>query len=478
VELSIDVAQNRVVINGMEAVGHHRWEAATLAVLVRGRHVDAASACAAAALHAALSALGQTRPLNRKQLSRLWSGLDGMFSEVGRADVLANRLGHAMRARTVGPWWWATKPRDKVRVIDAPNLRALRSELPRLAEDDNPESNARLCLQILVHQGAVDDGRIADALAALDATGPWRGASPEFLAYRSLRLAELHMQTRAFDKARHALAACRASFKRHPVAALYLGASAQLLRYRLLYAQSPLRNHAAISAALDPLVNQAASAHAPEVDRYTRGLTLNLAALCERRWLEAHAGSAGSSEAAWRPRHNAALRYWFAALYGFLTSNQYEYVQYMCANIGYFLQRMFERGVVATPDAALDWYGLAQAWHNRFNLPDNNVWEYIYLGDFWLYAPHVRKAFEGRASRGQWAGRRPDTLDFYEFAAQRAQEIGEPRQLAHSLLNLWHFARQHDLIALARPTRATLRKLLTAHPDVRSILRAEGYPMP
>ena len=245
--------------------------------------------------------------------------------------------------------------------------------------------------------------------------------------------------------------------------------------HRLAYFKSPATNYSKIAAAITPLLSQ--SARGPEVDRHTRGLALNLAALCERRWLEEHAPGLGGVEAS-MPHFDAALRYWYAALFAFVTSSQHELAQNMCSNIGYLLQRAFELGLQPGPQAALQWYAVAQTLQNRFDLADNNVWECIFLGDFWLYQPKVRSAFKAIAARVGWAGRRPDTIDFYEYALSRATELGEPRQIAHTALNLWHFAREHAQPSIASVARAALRATFSAYPDVRGILKSEGYALP
>lgn len=192
--------------------------------------------------------------------------------------------------------------------------------------------------------------------------------------------------------------------------------------------------------------------------------------------MEEHAKRGGATVAA--GHLDAAQRYWFAALFGFITSNQNEHVQNMCSNIGYLLQRAFDLGLDVRPRAALEWYATALVWQNRFELADNNVWEFIFLGDFWLYQPKVRSAFAAMAPRVAWAGRRPNTLDFYEHAFKRATEIGEPRQIAHTALNLWQFSREFGPSDVASHAKAKLRRVLSEHASVRAILRSEGYSMP
>ena len=473
-KLAIDVTQNQLTIDGQLVRGHHRWEAATLAVLVQGKHISVTSACSAYKLHAALQAFGQARALNRKQLSRLWNGVRRMFSDAGKADAVSSRFGHATRGLTVGPWWWSVQVRDRIRVTAPAARPSGRLNLPRLAVDATPEACAALLQHVMLCDGLLLEGRVDEAAQAFGDSSAWQTASNELQAYRQLRLSECHLQRRDFARAMTALQACRVLVDDCQVAAVYLGAAVQLAAHRLAYVKSPATNYSKIAGAIAPLLNP--GARGPEVDRHTRGLALNLAALCERRWLEEHAAGRGG-EASMAHFH-AALRYWCAALFAFVTSNQHEHAQNMCSNIGYLLHRAFELGLQPGPQAALAWYAVAQTLQNRFDLADNNVWECIFLGDFWLYQPKVRSAFKAMAARVGWAGRRPDSIDFYEYALKRATEVGEPRQIAHTALNLWHFAREHAQPAVASVARVALRATFSAHPDVRGILKSEGYALP
>ena len=83
-----------------------------------------------------------------------------------------------------------------------------------------------------------------------------------------------------------------------------------------------------------------------------------------------------------------------------------------------------------------------------------------------------------RWARMGWEGRRPDELEFYAYAARRAAEIGEPRQMAHTALNLFHFTREKGQLAESQKAMRNLRDTLANHPDVARILVAEGYAIP
>ena len=69
-------------------------------------------------------------------------------------------------------------------------------------------------------------------------------------------------------------------------------------------------------------------------------------------------------------------------------------------------------------------------------------------------------------------------IEFYDKALIRAREIGDPRQIAHTALNMMHFARAKNLHDAAAAAAAELAGVFGAHPDLRTLLNAEGYPLP
>lgn len=465
------------MIDGHEVLGHHRWEATALEALIEGQHFDATSACPLPVLQAVLAAAGQERPLNRKQISRLWEGLAAMFGEAHRLPALSRRLGHPPRGRTVGPWWWARQPGDTVQVSRSTDRRVASLEQPAVARPQaSPEQFAALCQLLMVCQALWIDGRLAEASQLLGDDSAWRAASTETQAFRNLRLAEVHLQRREFDAVARDLVTIDSLLVRSVAARVYLLGSTTLLRQRLAYAQSPTTNYPTISSALATVLARAPGVGHPEVDRLTRGLALNLAALCERRQLEA--AVARHDDAAANRYLASALRYSSAALFGFITSELYERAQNLCSNVAYLLQRAVELGLPVRPETPLEWYAVAQICQNRFDLADNNVWECVFLGDFWLRVPAARAAFAAMAPRVAWSGRRPDRLDFYQHGWRRAWEIGEPRQQAHTALNLWTYAREFGPVTAARTACDDLRTVLARHPDVRRILLDEGYHLP
>lgn len=105
-DLLVDIGRNQITLQGRVVTGHHRWEAAALAVLVLGEHNARTRACEAGSLNGHLHSIGQEQPLNRKQLSGLLVEPAVHVGGGGCGDDFELRFRHPPRGATVGPWWW------------------------------------------------------------------------------------------------------------------------------------------------------------------------------------------------------------------------------------------------------------------------------------------------------------------------------------------------------------------------------------
>ena len=478
-ELRINPVKNTLVINGQSVAGRVRWEVACLGLLIRGDYRDYARACGAAKLQSELAMRGQRSALNRKQLSRLWDSLQAMFVAAGCEAEFVERFGFSLRTRTVGPWWWRVLPDDVVQIDDDDQddrSESVQTILPGLAESGDIAHSAQLCRQLLIVHGTLFDGNHADALYLLDDCALWREATPELHGLRLLRSMEARISSRDFVGAERSLKQLKELNEATPLAQIYLSSATAISEQRVRYAISPMELYGSIAQALHPSILQAPSQRYLEIDSFSRSRGFSLAALCERRWIDEFAATQGR-EAALQHLH-LGCEYSFAAIYGFLVNLQYEYVQYTCANLAYMMQRAYLLGLHTDSNTIFSWYCLAQAWLNRFELPDNTIWEYIFLGDLWLYSPEVRPQFNHLSGVAEWDGLRPDQLAFYQRSWQRAQELAEPRQLVHAALNLYHFAAINLLSEEMLSARANLQNLFDTHPQVKTILLAEGYVLP
>lgn len=474
-DLTLDVAANRLIIHGRVFEGRRRWEAVVLAVLIAGNHRCAVSACSADKLDAQLARSGQAHPLTRKQWGLIWQSIRGMFDAADLPQALSSRLFHLPRNATVGPWWWSVQSGDRVAVEGV--LQAV-SELvlPQLTASSSAAATAALCRQMLVCQSLISEGQLNAAHNALVDKCAWVSASPELHALRLIRLVEVHSLRRAFQEAEQAIAQARLILATSQVATFQLDGYLKMAQQRMAYIRDPIGAYNEVLSVLYVQIYHPERFRSSGVDNHIRGQALNLAALCERRWIEQHAQSAAKQLL--DAHAQRAMSYWSAALFGFLACSQHVQAHNICSNIAYMFQRMCELKIQSSPDHALTWYALSQAWHNRFDLPDDTIWEYIFIGDFWLARQDVRQLLRDECDRFGWAGQHPAQIEFYSYAMRRAQEIGDPRQLAHAALNFWRYGQLTGCKAESSLGLEQLEAVLAEHEDLREILYMEGYVLP
>lgn len=486
--LEIDAGNNRLNVDGVPLAKRTRWLAAFLQALVeRGRHRG--GGLALDELERVLIRHGrEPRPLLARQVQRLVDGLREAFAHAGRGQAFNERFFCAPQGKTTGPWGWMEASGDVTVLVGlaAAGSRAVAGPcrpLPALAEP--PHSDASVALagefkQVLAFKW---DGQRDLAIDALRAPSNWRQATPELSALRQLKLGELLASRRDF----------KGAFKSFDLAQLHLSRAHDSARNALepmLSAQRGLAYYAQQPAVhYQEILDQALAAGGPLQARpnatnpVSEAKRLNLLALCERRWVEAHRAEA--SPAQWDEHVDALLRYSHAALFLSLASEQFERAQNVCANLAYAHQQL-ARWI--RPSAAvelqrhllraIEFYALSMSIHWRFGLPDNLTFQYIYLGELWLSSPQAREAFEAARLKIAWDGERPDDASFYKTACASAQELGDPRQVAYAALNKLRFGEfTHNRGVRARALKL-LGAVLDAHPDLRKALAAEGYAVP
>lgn len=104
-EITILVAQNCIAFGVVKHQFTHRWESSVLAALSLRQAETQATAVTNGTLTKLLSDLGQSVPLNRKQLSRLFHSITAGLLAVG-VDPSTRGIQSLPRKRTVGSWWW------------------------------------------------------------------------------------------------------------------------------------------------------------------------------------------------------------------------------------------------------------------------------------------------------------------------------------------------------------------------------------
>jgi hypothetical protein len=320
-------------------------------------------------------------------------------------------------------------------------------------------------------QAQLRDGLLQLGMEVLRDEGEWLDATAELQAWRCGRLAEAAWLLRDFALAERVIEQAQALCLESTLARKWLGPHIALLAPRMAYARDPSHNWRSVQRAVTGQIGAMVS-----LDRLQSGLSLNQLALCARREMEHKAQDLGDHRGA----HEAlgrSLSAGEAAVWCFATAEMPIHAQAASANLGHALARARTLGVLTDAQPAFAWFGVAQTWTNRFDLPEDSTWDYVFVGDLYLYGSQPGEF--GSAGRHQgWEELQPDCIDFYTTALKRAQAIAEPRQLLHCTLNLWQFCLRHGAVEMAARTRTDLSRLLAQHADLHQSLQREGYPLP
>lgn len=476
--LIVDVAGNGISLGGVTVRGRHRWEAAVLGQLLASCSGASTGLQRCEDMELALQALGQAQPLQRRQWARVIDGLRDCFQRLG-AEALADfehRFGHAPRQRTVGPWWWKPQPGDHWQLASAHAVAACPAAperaLPRLAETAAHADSVRLCRQMLVAQGLDRDGLRKEALAALLDDAAWDGASEELQAWRLLRGAEAATAVGAFDCALASMDAAETLTRQSLVANRLLAKGLRAARLQHQYSGSPGRSFDELLAQGPLWVKAEPMAHFGLSDADV----WNLMSLAERRWHDRRAAVAPADE---RERHlRDAVTWSHAAIMLALARTDMARAQRYCASLGYLYQRVSALMGAHCLEHAMDWYAMAHALQQRFELPLSASWEFIFIGELWLGAPSLRAQFQEHVHRCVWNNERPDQLSFYTSGLSLAEGLGDPRQVARNALNLYAFAEAYGAGAEADRAVKALTAALKQQPALRALLVSEGCEFP
>ncbi|EHR72451.1 hypothetical protein BurJ1DRAFT_3645 [Burkholderiales bacterium JOSHI_001] len=475
--MELDPVANRMWINGVGETGRHRWDAAWLALLALGGHDSPERACHAGDLDDQVAALGQRVPLNRKQLSRLHDGLAALFLRHGLD--LSQRLRHAPRTRTVGPWWWVAQAGDQVllrgdALVPAARPRAALQPLPQMARSPGLPPLLAICRLALNYQPSWEGGHFAAVLPLLADTQAWRDASPEMQAMRWLQTASSHLHTRRLAEGHISLARAQRILDRAPVAAAYLGVWATTLRLGLARIDPDDRLRHDGAGELDLLLSHLPGAAAPEADRLSRLFLFNFAAVGQVQQLRLALDRHARADA--RRHVQQATRLFSAALFCAFTGRHFDHMVSVLAYVGSFAHLQVESGLDTDVDLPLHWFMLGNQIQHKLELVDSTGLVAAGLGHCWLSLPQARRRFDALAGQQAWAGPRPDSAAFYQACCEVTRNLGDPRYLGKALINQLRFARESGRPAEARRAQAELQRLYLASPGLPDLYRAEGWP--
>ncbi len=465
-----------------------RWDAAFLHALVAGRYFSPRRPGTAHALERGMATFGLRSALTATQWSRIVERVRAALLQLDPGGGLARRLGHPPRGKTTGPWWWVLRDGEPPPVLVGDDLPATTARAEAtgpvsatpvslvLATQIDDETPAHLAAQFKLALEAMWKADPKHALDLLADASRWKGESTAFSMLRRLRRAEVLQSIGAHGRAARVLEAV-AGEQSDPLLVRLFGSHIRLARMRVVYASDPVGHYAGLRRELHQTLVGRPDRAGDGGDAMAWAEKLHLLALCERRALEQAFGEETCD------RFNAAnlhpmLRAAHAALLLFLLVRCYDKAQHVCANLAYAHQRLAPHLGEPHWVLAVRWHELSFGMHAAFGGAENSAWEYIYLGEFWLDSPQARAACRRPGRGASWDDHTPEHLAFYDRGCRIAAQLGNPRQIAYTLLNRYRFALHAGPGKTRDEALRRLRAHLRAHPELVRLLEREGYVLP
>lgn len=499
--IQLNASENQVTVNGRELRLTRRHEAQLFELLLRA----GATGLRADALNVALAHLGQPKPLNRAQISRLLDSLEAGFSAADAGQEFADRFFCAQRARTVGPWYWRRKmhdqwtqtpqsftasalvPRptlDSIDMVQAmPRLfRARNQPLENTPEATPPGAERRAVVPIANHEVMLDmvnievalwEGENDLALRYLQALEIRPGLHTVVQSWNQLRQFDVLLVTRDRVGAQTRLERAAQLLAQDVTSQWHHSATLALARVHLDYAQDRNAQAQNTRESCSDFLVKLLSGHLPNHDQRLFAQACKIQALALRRCLEAddanRADLTGDSFV-WNE----------SAMLSAVFTRNFAELQNILANQAYHLQRGIEKCWYRGDEVRKEvfaWYSLSQRVYSRMGLPDDSAWDYVFIGDFWLYDRVNRSLFE-RCNSATWQGKRPDRAEFYLHAMTLAARLGDPRQRAHAALNAWQFYREEGMAREAESALVEWNDIVGRYPDELELIVRDGYEVP
>jgi hypothetical protein len=479
-QINLDLHANRALVTApglSEAIQFtHRWECVFLELLIGGLY-SAKKPLSLIKFGEVLAKRGQQNFPTRMQISRLMDSIFNGFDSVGKGAWIRSRLTFNQREKTVGPWWWAGEPIKRrasdfvARDIVSSQVTPARN-IPKLTREITSQS-IRLTLEaFLLADALAFDGEHSKAIEVLDKFD-FSVASVATQSLVVLRKARWLTLVGRLDTAEALLLNIELIASKMPLEqSQWLRLHARNLLLRVQYSRNPVLNANQVIRELTSL--KRAPAIAP--DPLLAAARANLLSLAQRRRMEGYSRPQDRLKA--KKHLIRAMESLSTALLCYLAASSYEQVQSCCVNMAYLKQKAFAMKLTTSLDEVFGWYAAAFSWNNKFNLSENSAWEYIMLGELFLYEPRAKERFASAASRLHWQGLRPDQSGFYKAALSNSQRLGDPDQILHALLNAFVFEDQSGTRASAKTYALQWAKMASQFPRQIDALKQQGYKLP
>lgn len=468
-QITLDTTRN-MLIYGTREVRIESRHGVAFVVLLRTRSVQKMALTADAwRLH--LQDLGMAVP-DRTGMRRLLRHIEQCFDHLGwvgpRPVVLS-----PVRGATVGPWQLRE---DACQRLDVRHTEAIdfSHHLACLVLTPAPRSSQHKVevpllggpLEVLncflIGDDLARNGMFADAAASMAKALALHDLAPELKCVLHLRMVKYLRRAGQFAKARTNLAQVQllAATLRTPMRG-HMQAELAVQSWRLKYddvGHTDAYPANPVAAMKGPQYFQPS-----EVDSRLMWQQFNLWASEWRRQMEM--GDAAAVQSAF----NNARKGYEAAIYWALVSEDALNVMNVVANMGYLLHLAGKKRLADLSVEALDWLLLSHAYIERFEWPEESLWDYVYLAELYLTSTTVREHLKSRSAYVMNA-LTPDTEEFYTHALRLGIRLGEPRQLANMYQAFIDYLKSRGRFKKAQVQAELLEGLLEQHPGLRKKL--------
>ena len=474
--LTLDLAQNKVTW-GRERDRQftHRWETAFLELLLNASRTGLT--VSADQLQDRLRALGQVQAINRSQILRLVNSIKKFLSAHRDLPIM---FSHPAHRATVGPWQvqlsaamgWVSFPSNPATLSKANGVNGEDKSWPwaRMLSTKTVDLSAlrELLNQWMTSASFARNAENASALEKLpdEQTHP---LSAETKALLKLRRATLLQRTGAYHRARKTAA----KIARMPPLSIdpRHQSQAQFMLQRIAYDENPAAAWPSLLST--PMQPGSTLMACPQAMSDWHNLQ---ALLLRRSILDPDLSSLPpkSLDAERADRHERALLHFESAIYLALSIHDWDRLHAYVDNLAFHLQKMIPLKLSACGQA-LDWYLLALESADKLGSGNDDVWGWIFLGEFWLDNEIVLAADPKLGKRVVIDDFHPSEEDYWLKAHAVLNAAGTLRQIVIAQILHFRWAQRCANLSTQRRIHKDVAARLEGHGDLRKALAEDGY---
>ena len=475
--IKLNVDQNQVRFGDRVHVFNRRWEGAALELLLDAAKSGAQVTQADFQTH--VLRLGQMKPLTRAQLLRI---VDNLKQFCLQNEVLGLQLHHAPRQASTGPWsvvlgrvveWRSKETNPKLA-----EAKTLSWPYPLLLKSSSPQALARFLQDLVVCEGFAIYGQNLEALEMLPSLDA-RRLTPECVGLIQLRHIELLRRSGQLEKAKSlasALAHAPSQFPAKTALEPRIATHAAFALQRIEYDDDPI-------AAWPALIDCPAPPKLLMPDPFTMGEWHNLRGIALRRAIiglthdsKGNRQQNGGKEAL-DTLFEQMMLHFESALYMAISHQRWDRLHAYLDNISLCLQELLPFGLCKIEDVVVC-YIQALASADKLNSGNDDAWDMIFFGKFWLdHESDLKRLASTDFHNGALteSAFRPDQKQYWVRLLERIKQGAAPRQLGIALILFGRWATQNRDIQQRDFCQKELDELFAVNPQLRYKLSTEGY---